>query len=95
VKLESISQNMGLVQRLLLGSVKLGSVKVFSQNRLVLRMSALINDNTGTILGRKTSQVSKTLLGNDDVQVMLGLVNVGCKRNNARNAIRISLGRTR
>jgi hypothetical protein len=39
-------------------------------------VGALLDDTTGTILGSHTTYVSQTLLGDDAVKVVLGMVNV-------------------
>jgi hypothetical protein len=57
-------------------ALKLGLVEVVLENGLVVRVSALVNDNPGTLARRHAADVGETLLGNDNVEIMLGLVDV-------------------
>ena len=61
---------------------------------LVIRMDAVVDDAMRTITRSQTTQVSKTLLGYHNVEVMLGVVDMLGVRNNAADTGRVGFGRT-
>jgi len=57
----------------LLQALELGSVKVVLQDRLVVWVGAFLDDDASTLLRAQATDVGKTLLCDDDVQIVLGL----------------------
>lgn len=78
----------------LLETLTLGLLVVVCQDRLVLGVSTLVDDDAGALAGRKTADISKTLLSHNDIEVVLGLVNVSAHGDNARDTVGIGLGRS-
>jgi len=64
VHLECVPQHMRLVAPPLLQAFVLGSVKVVLQDRLVVGMGALLDDEASTFTGRETSDVGQALVFN-------------------------------
>lgn len=58
-------------------------------------MRALLNDEREAVTRAEAADVGETLLGDDDVEVMLSVVNVRGHRDDARDSGRIRLGRPR
>ena len=54
-------------------ALKLSSVKVVLQDGLVVWVGALLDDDARALLGAQTTDVGETLLGDDDVEIVLGL----------------------
>src|SRR5699024_2374432 len=54
----------------------LSTLDVFEQRLLVHRVRTLLNDDTGTLTRRQSTEVSQALFGDDDHHVMLSVVNV-------------------
>lgn len=68
-----------------------GDVEVFLEERFVIRMGALVDDELGAGFRIKAAQIGQTLLGNEDIQVMLGMIDMGHMGHNAGDAGRIGL----
>lgn len=94
VHLEGILQDVRLVHALGLLGVEDGSVKVLSQLVLVVWVSTLVDDLDSSLSRTHSSEVGQTLLGDNDIQVVLGLVNVWCEWHNTRHTGRVDLGRS-
>jgi ABC-type uncharacterized transport system YnjBCD ATPase subunit len=59
-------------------------VEVVLQRRLVVGVRAVIDDLLGAALRRQAAQVGYALLGDDDLQVVLGVIDVADHRHDAR-----------
>jgi hypothetical protein len=94
VEIESVEEKVRLVAHTLLETLTLGLLVVVGQDRLVLGVSTLVDDDAGTLAGRKTANISKTLLSNDNIKIVLSLVNVSAHGDNARDTVGVSLGRS-
>lgn len=70
------------------------TVKVISENRRVVRVRAVLNNNARALPGRQSTDISKTLLSNDNIKIVLGLIDVCRERNDTAHTGRIGLGRT-
>ncbi|KAH3668618.1 hypothetical protein OGAPHI_002372 [Ogataea philodendri] len=91
VHLEGVLQQMWLVQSLFLVAVELSTVVVVLQLVSVVWVGTLVNNLVHTLLWRTASQISKSVIGHNDVQIVLGVVNVRSKWNHTRNTSRIGL----
>jgi len=67
--------------------------QVVIKDRLVLRMTAFFDDQFGAVLWCDPTKVSQTLLGNQHVEVVLGVVDMRSLRNHAGDTERISFAR--
>ena len=76
----------------LLQTLELGPVEVVGQDGLVVGVSALLDDDAGALAGGQAADVSQTLLGDDDVEVVLGLVDVGAEGDDAGDTGGVGLG---
>jgi len=90
--IESLEKMMRLMAHSLAKANLLGSVEVVEKDWLILWVSTLFDNDTGTLTWRKTTDIGKTLFSNDNVQIVLSLINVSAHGNNARDSVRISLG---
>lgn len=90
--LERIGKDMGLVEGTDLGAVGLSQVDVLVELVLEVGVGAVVNEDTAALTRSQTTEVSQTLLGNNDVQVVLGLVDVSGEGNNAGDTGGVSLG---
>lgn len=61
VHLEGLEEEMWLVAHTLLETLEFGAVEVVCKNRLVVRVSTLVDDNTGTFAWRKATDIGETL----------------------------------
>lgn len=89
---EGLPQQVWLVEPSTASTLKLSLGKVILKKWAVLWVSALGNDDTGTLLWRETTDISKTLLSHNDIKIVLGLVNVGGHWDDARNSVWVDLG---
>lgn len=89
---KGLPQQVWLVEPSTAGALKLSLGKVILKKWAVLWVSALGNDDAGTLLWRETTDISKTLLGHNDIEIVLGLVNVGGHWDDARNSVWVDLG---
>lgn len=94
VHLEGAVPQLRLVADLAGKAVLCGDLQVLAEDRLVVRVGALLDDALGPLLRSHAAEVGQTLLGNDAVQVMLGVVDVGAVRHHAGDTVRVGLGRT-
>lgn len=78
----------------LLETLALGLLVVVGEDRLVLGVSALVDDNAGALTGGQAANVGETLLGDDDVEIVLGLVDVGAHGDDAGDTVGVGLGRS-
>lgn len=74
--IKAIPQQMRLMPPPLPQTLKLRLIKVVLQNRLVLRMRALINNDSRALSGTQAAYVCEALLRDDDVEIVFGLVDV-------------------
>ena len=91
VHIEAVPQQVRLMAPSLPQTLKLRLVEVVLQNRNVVGVRALLDNNPGTLPGRQPAHISKALLSHNNVEVMLRLVNVGAHGHNARHARRVRL----
>ena len=89
-----IPQQMRLVTPALPQTLEFRLVEVVLQNGLVVRVSALVNDDPSALAGRHATHIGETLLGDDDVEIVLGLVDVGYLGDDAGNTGGVGLGGT-
>jgi len=71
------------VRRVLTGGAGQGPFEVVLQRRLEVRVGAPVDDASGPPARRKAAQVGQPLLGDDDMGVVLGVVDVGDHRHDA------------
>lgn len=95
MEVKGVEKEMGFMSHALLERLALGLVEVVGEDGLVLGVSALVDDDAGTLAGAEAADVGETLLGDNHVQVVLGLVDVGAHGNNTRDTVGVSLGRSR
>ena len=62
-----------------------GAPEVVAEHRAVVGVGALLDDPLGPLLRREAAQVREPLLGHEDVDVVLGVVDVGDHRDDARD----------
>jgi len=79
--LESLEKHVRLMAHTLAQALELSAVQVISENGVVIGVGALLNDDAGTLTRRQATHISKTLLSNDDVEIVLGLIDVGGEGN--------------
>lgn len=94
VHLEGVLQGVRLVQGLGLGTVEEGSVVVLLQLVSVVRVGTVVDDQRNSLLRCQTSQVGQTKVGDENIQIVLGLVDMGGKWNNTGNTGWVGLGLT-
>ena len=73
----------------------LRDLQVVPQQLLVVGMSTVLDDALGTLCRRLATQVGNTLLGDDDVDIVLGRVLMADERYNRRDDATLSHRRTR
>jgi hypothetical protein len=95
VHVEAIPQQMRLMSPALPKTLKLRLIEVVLQNRHVIRMRALLDDNARSFPRAETSHVGEALLRNDNIEIVLRLVNVRAHGHNATHTRRIRLARAR
>lgn len=93
VHIERVPQKMGLVSPSSPQALKLGLVEVILQDGLVIGVSALVDDNAGALPRAQTTDIGETLLGDNDVKIVLSLIDMGAHGHNAGDTGRIGLGR--
>lgn len=76
VHLEGAVPQLWLVPDFTLEAVSFGNFQILGQLLLVVRMGALLNDQASALLRCYSAQVGKSLLGDDAVEVVLGVVDV-------------------
>ena len=91
VKIERVEEQVGLVAHALAETLPLGLLEVGLEDGLVDRVSALVNDDTGSLPGAQSSNIGETLLGNNDIQVVLGLVDVCAHGDDAADSVGVGL----
>lgn len=91
--LESLEEHVRLMAHTLAQALELRTIQVISENGVVIRVRALLNNNTGTLTRRQTTDIGKTLLSNDNIEIMLGLIDVGSERNDTADTGGIGLAR--
>lgn len=94
VHVERVEEKVGLVAHTLAEALELGLLEVGLEDGLVDVVGALVNDDAGTLAGAEAADIGETVLGNDDVEIVLGLVDVGAHGDNARNTVGVGLGGT-
>lgn len=82
------------MQGLGLRAVEKGSGVVLVQLVLVVWMSTVVDDQWDSFLWSQASQVGKTVVSDKDVQVVLGLVDVGGEWHDTGDTGRVCLGLT-
>ena len=90
--LESLEEQVRLMAHTLPNALKLRAVEVIREDGLVVRVRAVLDDNTGTLARGETADVRETLLGHDHVEVVLCLVDVGGEGDDAGDTGGVSLG---
>ena len=88
---KAIPQQMRLMSPALPQALEFRLVEVILQNRLIVRMRALVNDHPRTLSGRQAAHIRKSLLGDDDVEIVLRLVDVRAHGHDAGHAVRVCL----
>lgn len=89
--LESLEQQMRLMAHALPQALELRAIQIVRKNRVVIGMRALLDNNAGALPRRQTAHVSKTLLGNDNVEIMLCLIDMRSERNDTADTGGIGL----
>ena len=93
--IERIPQQMRLMAPPLPQALKLRLVEVVPQDGPILGMRTLSDDDPGALARRQAPHIRKALLGDDDVEVVLGLVDVRAHGHDARDVRGVRLGRPR
>ena len=94
VHVERVEEKVGLVAHTLAEALELGLLEVGLEDGLVDVVGALVDDDAGTLAGAEATDIGKTVLGDDDVEIVLGLVDVGAHGDDARNTVGVGLGGT-
>jgi hypothetical protein len=81
--IEAVPQKMRFMTPSLPQTFEFSLVEVVFQDRHVVRVCTLLDNNTGTLPRTQATDICKTLLGNDDVEIMFRLVNVRAHGHNA------------
>lgn len=92
--LERIKQQVRLMAHTLLQTLKLGAVQVISKNRLVVRVCAVLDNDTSALSRRETTHISKALLCDNHVEIVLCLVDVCREGDDTRDTGGVGLGGT-
>lgn len=95
VEFERISQHVRLVSRAALETLEQTSLVVFHQHGLIVRVSALLDNQRCTLARAQTTQIRETLLGDHDVEVVLRLVDVTREGYDAADARGVGFGGAR
>lgn len=90
--IEALPQQMGLMQPPSSRALKLRLGEVILQQSPVLGVRALANNDTGSLLRAQAAHISEALLGHNDVQIVLGLVDVGGHWHDAGNSVWVNFG---
>jgi len=93
--IKAIPQQMRLMSPPLPETFKLRLLKIIQQNRPILGMRTLINNNARTLLGRQATHIREPDLSNNNIEIMLRLVNMRAHRHDARHARGVRLRRPR
>lgn len=91
VEIERVEEEVRLVAHALAEALGLGLLEVGREDGLVDRVGALLDDDTGSLLGAQASNIGQTLLSNDDIQVVLSLVDVRAHGDDAADTVGIGL----
>lgn len=94
VHLVGKSEDLRLVASSLGNALLLGHLVVLQQLILVVGVSAVLDQALSALARRQSTEIGETLLGDDDVEVVLGVVNVGGHGHNAGDTGRIGLALT-
>jgi hypothetical protein len=94
VHIKAVPEEMRLVTPAAAHALEFSLCKVVAKDKTVFGMGALLNDDLCSFLWTETADICETLLGNDNVQIVLSLIDVGAHRNNAGKAKGIGLRRT-
>lgn len=95
VHVEAVEQHVWLVAPALLEALVLGLLEVRLEDRLVVVVGALVDDDPGALPWAQAAHVGEAGLGDDDVQVVLRLVDVRAHGHDAADADGVRLGRPR
>ena len=85
VHLVSQSQNLRLVTSTSSNALLLGHLVVLHQLILVVRVSAVLDQALSALTRRQSTEIGQTLLGDDHVQIVLGVIDVSSHGHNARD----------
>lgn len=91
--IKAIPQQMRLMPPPLPKTLKLRLLKIILQNRLILRVRALVNNDPRSLPRTQAAHVCEPLLGDDDVEVVLSLVDVCAHGDDAGDACGVGFGR--
>ena len=89
--IKGIEQKMRLVAPTLLETLELCLVKVSLENWLVKRMCTGVDNDAGSLARTQTAHISQAVLRHDNVEVVLGLVDMGAHGDDAADAVRVCL----
>jgi len=93
--IEHLEQHMRLMAHALPQTLKLRPVEIILQDRLVLWMRALVNNDSSPLPRRQSADVRQALFCHDDVQIMLRLIDMRTHGHDTAHARRIRLARAR
>jgi hypothetical protein len=91
VHIKAVPQQMRLMSPTLAQTFKLGLVEVVFQDRHVIRVRALLDDDARALTRRQAAHIGEALLGHDNVEIVLRLVNVCAHGHDARHTSGIGL----
>lgn len=90
--IKAIPKQMRLMSPALPETLKFRFLKIILEDRLILRMRALVNDYAGAFSGRQAAHICESLFGDDDVEIVLRLVDVCAHRDDAGYACGVGFG---
>ena len=82
MEIEGFVHQMRAIQRAGSFGSFAGAIEVILQERLILRIGDLVDDFDGSFLRAQAAQVGNAAFGNDDVDVVGRMVDMGAERNN-------------
>lgn len=87
--IKSIPKQMRLMAPTLAQTLKVRLVQIILQNRLIIRMNALLENNPRALPRAQTPHVREPLLRNDDVEVVFRLIHVRAHGYDTRDTRRV------
>ena len=95
VHIEAVPQQVRLVTPSLFQALKFRLVKVIFQDRLIIGVRTLLDDDTGALTRRESAYISEALFGDNNVKVVLCLIDVRAHGHDAGNTSWVGLRRAR
>ena len=64
----------------------LGKLQIFTEHRAIIRVRTVFNNLLGTAQRTLATKIGNSLLGNDDIHIVLSAIYMAAHRNDGRNA---------